>query len=305
MSDFLSKKITRKKRSLWRMLFPVALLLLVAATLAAAYFVLVPGPGRQASKRQHPGKEPAGQAPPLERKARPPDKTASSQPPPSKENKLPRIAIIIDDMGYREQTGKKMLQLDLELSFAFLPFAPHTESLLKVAAQGRREILLHLPLEAEDPLRNGEPGTLTLAMPQKELANRLQLALASVPQAVGVNNHMGSKFTANAPAMRQLLTLVRERQLFFIDSLTSSASRGHKIARELGVKTARRDFFIDNVQEAAVIMIQLESLVKLATKRGEAIAIGHPYPETLKALTLFMERRQQKVRLTPISELIH
>lgn len=304
MTDFLSKKITRKKRPLWRLLFPVALLLLVAATLTAAYFVLIPGPGRQASKGQDLAEKPAAPAP-AETKIPAADKTAGIPSPPEKKEPLPRIAIIIDDMGYREQTGKKMLQLDLELSFAFLPFAPHTESLLKIAVQGRREILLHLPMEAEDTEKNGEPGTLRLAMPPKELANRLHLALASVPQAVGINNHMGSKFTANAPAMRKLLTLVRERRLFFIDSLTSSATTGHKIARELGVKTARRDFFIDNVQEAAAIVSQLESLVKLATKRGEAIAIGHPYPETLKALTLFMERRQQKVRLTPVSKLVH
>lgn len=304
MPEFRAKKRSRKKRPGRRRLYTLILGVSLVVILVAAYVMLASAPGKKGDAQRQTSKPPVGRR--IEQqKTAPAQKTATTREPQEKCTQKPRLAIIIDDMGYSEETGKKLLALDLELSFAFLPSAPHTADLLQIAARAGRDILLHLPLEAEDKGKNGSPGTLTRTMSETELAGRFQAALAAVPQAVGLNNHMGSKFTADPAAMGRLLTLARDRHLFFIDSLTSPESSGCTIARKLGMKTARRDFFIDNEQEEGAIMSQLESLIRLAEKRGEAIAIGHPHPETLKALILCQDQLAARVQLTPISTLAH
>lgn len=214
-----------------------------------------------------------------------------------------RFALVIDDMGYHQKIGDALLDLPLDLSFAFLPFAPHTESQLKHAQSRGRDILLHLPMEATDSKWNPGRGALLLAMQQQTIQRTIQQDLAAVPGAIGVNNHMGSRFTENEPAMRTVLAMLKQRHLFFLDSQTSPKSVGVRIAKELGIPALHRNVFLDNQQDKEIIKKQLDALIFLAKKQGFAIGIAHPHQATLDALRDFLRHRDKTVVLVSINSL--
>jgi len=217
---------------------------------------------------------------------------------------LPRLALVIDDMGNRLKLGKTLVEMDLHLNFAILPHSPYGLKLAEMAQDRGRDVLLHLPMEAVDKKWNPGPGALYLAMSDETIRKTVAEDLAQVPMAVGISNHMGSIFSENRQAMETFLKELKPRNLFFIDSLTSSKSLGHTIAQELGLKSAKRNVFLDNVQEEDKIIKQLEKLISIAQKQGQAIGLGHPHPATLKALQSFQETLKQKVTLVPIHQLV-
>ncbi len=219
-------------------------------------------------------------------------------------SKKPKVAIIIDDMGYRKQSGEQLLALDLPLSFAFLPFAPYSADFAKKAHRLGRDVLLHLPQEAVDPKWNTGPGFLTTRMDARTLKRQLIKNISSVPHVIGINNHMGSRFSINKQSMRHLLLAVKDLNLFYLDSVTVSQSVGYAMAKELHIKTGRRNIFLDNVQEPDKIIRQLDNLVELAKKQGQAIGIGHPYPATVKALLRYQTTLLNQTRVTPVHELL-
>lgn len=221
------------------------------------------------------------------------------------QTKKARIAIVIDDMGYHNNVARQLLALDLDLSFAFLPYGPHTDSHLSLAAKKGRDILLHLPMEPRDSKWNPGKGTLLTSMNGKKIAQTISNNLSAVPSAIGVNNHMGSHFTEVKPAMQACLQVLKPKNLFFLDSLTTANSKGFQTAREMGVKTAKRDIFLDNIQTAEAIRKQLESLVAIAKKYGTAIAIGHPYQATVDALLANQAILHNEVVLVGVSELMN
>ncbi|MEJ2033484.1 MAG: divergent polysaccharide deacetylase family protein, partial [Deltaproteobacteria bacterium] len=246
-------------------------------------------PGRQEGQRERP-------APRVYSPSR-----GKSRPTP----KLPRVAIVIDDMGIHKETGAQLLALNLDLTFSFLPYAPHTRTLARIAKRRGRDVLLHLPMEPDDAER-WDPGlgALYLAMPAATLRMHFEKDLSMVPMAIGVNNHMGSKFTTDRKAMRTVLSLFRPRGLFFLDSLTTSASVGYQVARKIGVPARRRDVFLDNVQERAAVERQIDTLIRVARKNGSAVAIGHPHPATVAALTAYLQRLHTKVRVVGLHQLM-
>jgi len=207
-------------------------------------------------------------------------------------------------MGYRKATGDDLLRLDLNLSFSFLPGGPNSASQAREAQKLGRDIMLHLPLEPHDPTWNLGPGGLYVSMSRESVQNTFARDLAIVPMAIGINNHMGSLFTENETAMRTLLTIVRANNLFFLDSLTSSNSLGYDLARSMGVKTARRDIFLDNEHDNEKITSQLMKLLAVAEKHDWAIGLAHPYPSTLAALKEHAALFRTRVRLVGISELM-
>jgi len=221
--------------------------------------------------------------------------------PPAPADDRPRVIIIVDDMGYRLESGRAMLDLDLVLSFSFLPGAPHTAELVRLAQDQGRDIMLHLPLEPLDPKWNLGPGGLFTSMDQERIAELFAADLAQVP-AIGVNNHMGSRFTADEAAMRRLFPLLKRSNLFFLDSLTSPASIATRLGKELGVTVYRRDLFLDNQRDPSVIAGELDRLVLIARRHGRAIGLCHPYPETVKALQGW--RPPGDVRLDGIRSLV-
>jgi len=220
-------------------------------------------------------------------------------------SELPRIAIIIDDMGYHQKMGEELLELDLNLTFSFLPQAPFTKEQEERAWKMGSDILVHMPMEPQDSTFNPGPGALYLDAPVESISDTVEDNLTHVPHAIGVNNHMGSKFTADRQAMHEVLLVVQEKGLFFVDSLTASESLGADEARKMGIKSASRHVFLDNSQTQEDICRQLKRLVAYAKKHGAGIAIGHPNRATVNALKLCRELLLKQVRVVGIHELVN
>lgn len=215
------------------------------------------------------------------------------------------MAIIIDDMGYNLDIGRQLLQLDLALSFSFLPAAPHTPALAQQAEVNGRSILVHLPMEPKEWRGIEEPQTLRLGESDEEIQQTLAWMLAAVPTAIGANNHMGSRFTEDQRAMRQVLMRLRAGSLFFIDSFTSPASMGETTAHQLGLPTARRRIFLDNEQHSTAICRQLGALATRARAEGAAIAIGHPNAAMVEALRTCAGEQLASVQVVGVERLVH
>lgn len=220
---------------------------------------------------------------------------------------LPRIAIIIDDIGDRYREGELAVSLPGPVACAFLPHTPHARRLAQSAYAAGKEVLLHLPLQAlEDNTLLG-PGAITLNITETEFRRLLAENIAAIPHATGVNNHMGSLLTRHPGHMTWLMRDLAERRgFYFVDSYTHPDSVALRMARETGVPAARRDVFLDNKPELAAIAAEFERLIALARQRGSAIGIGHPYPETLAFLADALPRLADDygVLLVPVGELL-
>jgi len=215
-----------------------------------------------------------------------------------------RIALVIDDLGRRPSDLATIAALGVPVAHAVLPYEPHSAAMAAAAAAAGAEVLLHLPMEALDGEDPG-PGALRLGMDDAALAVATRAALAAVPEAVGINNHMGSALSADRRAMAVVLGVARERGLFFLDSRTTAATVGFRLARELGVPAAERQVFLDDSLSAADIEAELERLRALALEEGSAIAIGHPHPVTFAQLAAEVPRAQAAgVRFVRLSELL-
>lgn len=234
------------------------------------------------------------------------------QPTPLPAPGKAKLAIIIDDIGNNRVTAEKIMDLDMPLSFSVLPHSPFSKVLARRAEQQGRDVLLHLPMEPADKKWNPGPDTLFTDMSEQVILATLLDAIEATPMLIGINNHMGSKFTASKNSMtlflRALQTVTTQRQqptpLFFIDSLTSAESVGYQLAGEMGIKTARRNIFLDNDRAPAKISKQLRRLVATAKRNGQAIGIGHPHNETYEVLRDAQNFLQQEVQLVPIHQLV-
>lgn len=299
------------KGGIFRMLL---VLVLLAVTLGAAFVLLIlrpyenqPSAPTRIAPAKAQGAGPANMkgAEVPEKKDTPTGKTSTLAGSERGGRELPLLAIVIDDMGYQQQIDEELLHLNLNLSFSFLPYGPHAIEQAELAKRLGREVLLHLPMEPIDHRSDPGPGALTLAMSSGERAEVFAKDLARVPLAVGVNNHMGSRFTSDPAAMQDFLALARDRGLFFLDSLTGQDSLGYSLAREMGVKTCRRQVFLDNVRNQAKIIGQIRELLAAAERQGWAVGIGHPYPETLEALRVAGPEIMGRVQLVGVSHLAH
>jgi len=229
------------------------------------------------------------------------DKKSVVSPP----SRVSRVAIIIDDLGYDEKVALKFLSLDGPISFSVLPHCPFQESIATAVRRGGRDLLLHLPMEpVEYPRVDPGTGALLSSMTPGDFLDQLQKNLDAVPLAVGVNNHMGSKLTQDPAKMRQLFTILKKRNLFFIDSLTGPQSYCQQAARLLQVRFAQRQVFLDHVQDPAAIRFQIKRLISIAKEHGQAIGIGHPYPATWEVLSEELPGIKDQVELVRVSELV-
>lgn len=223
---------------------------------------------------------------------------------PSDENILPKVAILIDDLGHNEQLGMRFIELPIELTYSFLPYAAFTGKLEEIAFDSGKAVILHLPLEPKSKKWDPGPGTMYLTDSPEIVKEKLLKSLKEVPHAVGINNHMGSLYTSDIEAMRYLMTLLQGRDLFFIDSFTSASSHGLQAAEESGIMTARRNVFLDNDLDVEKICNQIDKLVSVAEKQGVAIGIGHPHSETLNALTDCTEMYEDRVDFVSVGEIL-
>lgn len=211
------------------------------------------------------------------------------------------IYLIIDDMGYRA-TDINAFYLPQAVAFSILPHTPKAyEFALKAHAQSR-DVMLHLPMEAESDKPLG-PGAITTSMLTSDVDHTIDSALASVPYAIGVNNHMGSHLTASGPAMQTVMSVLKQYDLFFLDSRTTRYSVAQQVAQEQNLPNARRHVFLDHEQSTEFMQEQWQRLLNLAQRNGKAIAIAHPHPETITFLKQKLAALpEQEVTLRPISQ---
>ncbi len=217
----------------------------------------------------------------------------------------PAIAIIIDDMGLRLDAGARAILLPAPLTYSFLPRTHYARPLAILAHRRGREVMLHLPMEALDHRPMGDGG-LHEGVRRRELARILREDLASVPYVSGINNHMGSLLTQEARPMGWLMSeIARLKGLYFVDSHTSKYSVAWDVAREYRIPSLQRQVFLDHDRDPAAIAYQFRRLLKLAREQGVALAIGHPYRQTLA----FLERalpllEAEGIDILPVSALI-
>jgi uncharacterized protein len=217
---------------------------------------------------------------------------------------MPRIAILIDDLGYNRLGMESSLLLPTEVALAILPSTPFALQTALSAQKQKRITLLHAPMENQRELKLG-PGGLYAKMTERELKDTLSKDLDSLPGIQGANNHMGSLLTTKADSMKWVMETLKGRSLFFIDSLTSPKSVAKKTAQEYGLETVSRDVFLDNIRTEQAIDKQFSRLLKLAKRHGSALAIGHPYPETMSYLKKRLNHLEQDgVRLVKLSDLL-
>lgn len=218
----------------------------------------------------------------------------------------PRLAIILDDVVSDPSAADAIYALHYPLTLSVLPNHPQSAQIAEEAHRRGYQIMLHLPMESianEMP----EPQELRPGMSSTQVSATLDSMLSTVPDAVGVNNHQGSLATSNPELMAELMPLLRSHHLFFIDSRTTAATTAYEQAQSAGVPSSFRNVpFLDDIQEAGAIRRQLELAFKEAREKHEAIAIGHPHPETLRALSESLpEAESQGIRLVHASDLVH
>ncbi len=218
---------------------------------------------------------------------------------------LPMVAIIIDDLGYDQNIASKFLVLSGVMSFSVLPHSPFQKSIAAKIHRSGKDVLLHLPMEPmEYPQVDPGVGALLSSMTPDDLLDQLRKNLDTIPFAVGVNNHMGSRLTQEPAKMRQIFTVLKKRNLFFIDSLTSPRSCCQQCAHLLKLKFAQRHVFLDHVQDPKAIRFQIKRLIGVARKAGKAIGIGHPHPTTWEVLSEELPKIRNQVNLVRVSEIV-
>ncbi|MEJ0025905.1 MAG: divergent polysaccharide deacetylase family protein [Rhizomicrobium sp.] len=216
----------------------------------------------------------------------------------------PKIAIVIDDLGADLARTDRALRLPKAVALSFLPYADATPWLSAEAQRGGHEILLHMPMQAEGDHDPG-PSALTTGLAPDEIRRRVVAALARVPDAIGINNHMGSRVTADRATLIPVAEELAARHLFFFDSRTTPETQVVPVARAFGVASTGRDVFLDDEQTAGAVGAQLAEIEARARAQGIAIAIGHPHDVTLAALAVWTARAGARgFVLVPLSEAI-
>lgn len=215
-----------------------------------------------------------------------------------------RVAIIFDDAGGSLDDLETIIALGRPVTVAVLPGLRFSREVAERARAAGLEVFLHLPLEPEDPTKKVGPGGITIDMRDEEIIQIVRADLEDVPGAVGVNNHMGSRGTADERVMRAVLQVVKERGLIFVDSVTSPRSIATRLASEMRIPAAARQVFLDNRDEPEAIRQQIVRLITLARQRGEAVAIGHAQRLTAQVLKeMLPEFDRQGIVLVPASAL--
>ncbi|MCM8811986.1 MAG: divergent polysaccharide deacetylase family protein [Candidatus Omnitrophica bacterium] len=215
-----------------------------------------------------------------------------------------KIAIVLDDWGYSSRHISSLKTIRQPLAISILPGLPHSEDVALAARSGGHEVMLHIPMEPEDAGAPREEATICAGMSKKEVSRRLEKSLSTVPYARGINNHQGSKATADRKLMKLVLEDVKRRGLFFVDSYVTERSICREVARELEIPFARRSVFLDNSASPVSIRKQLTELAAAASREGAAVGIGHDRPATLAVLKELLPALEEAgYDVVPVSEL--
>ncbi len=218
----------------------------------------------------------------------------------------PRVAIIVDDVGANIEPLMALLSLDAPLTFSILPSQKFSVAAQEMIRKRGKEVMLHLPMEPMDyPRKNPGKGALMVRMGEAEIRQRVRSSLDEFPGVVGVNNHMGSRFTQDRRQMGIVLDELKKRNLFFVDSVTFGASVADEESVRLGLPHAKRDVFLDHVDDPERIFEQVEKMIRIAKLKGSVVAICHPRKNTIAVLRKAMQRlKSEGIEIVPVSTLI-
>ena len=247
--------------------------------------------------------KPEKTTPPL---SKPEPKVAAlvDKPAPSLETK-PRIAIVIDDLGIDKARTARTIRLKGPLTLSFMTYATGLKKQTQAARQAGHELWMHIPMEPGSTDIDPGPNVLLTGIPEQELLTSLKWNLDQFSGYVGINNHMGSRFTADLAGMTLVMKELKKRNLFFLDSVTSGKTVGRRAAKSVGVPFIVRNVFLDHLDDVAGIQKRLQEVERLARKAGIAVAIGHPREATLLALLPWLEKIESRgFRLIPLSDAI-
>jgi len=226
--------------------------------------------------------------------------------PPPKKIPKPKLAIIIDDFGRNKKIAEQIYKVHSPMTLAILPYLPYSSEIARTAATKGYEIMLHLPMEPLSPRANPGKGAIYVRMSPKEIAFQTAENIINLPPLIkGVNNHMGSRATADRRVMKAMLQELKKYNFYYVDSVTSRHSVGFAVARELGVRTAKRDIFLDNKDDADYIKGQLRKLIAKALKNKKAIGIGHTRPLTIEVIAeMIPEIEKRGIQIVFASEIV-
>jgi len=214
------------------------------------------------------------------------------------------IAIIIDDIGYVDILGARAVALPDDVTYAVLPHTPFGAALAETAHGNGKEVMLHAPMSNLANMALG-PGGLTPTQSKEEFIATLVAAMAAVPHLKGINNHMGSELTTRDEQMRWVMETLKGQNLYFVDSYTTANSVAGRIAQEADIPTLTRNVFLDNVQTHEDIDREFQRLLQVASEKGFATGIGHPYEATLEYLEKAIPTLSQlNIELIPVSQMI-
>lgn len=285
---------------LFKKIFSATVIVLIIASIAGIIYVL------QVQEEPPATQEPKKEAKPVK------PKKAAAIPPGVREKTVPvkkapmrEVAIIVDDIGYNLSPVKELLKIDANLTFAVLPLQAHTREAAEMLHKAKRETLLHLPMEPVSyPREKPGEGALFTDMNDEELVLQLKKDMADVPYISGVNNHMGSKFMMDEKKLTLIFNELKKKKLFFVDSRTSADTRAYAAAKKTGLPMAGRKTFIDNNRNYKEIYNNLLNSVK-DDDVSPHIIIGHPYPETIRAIKEAAKvLREKGVSIVPVSKIM-
>ncbi|MGG0718247.1 divergent polysaccharide deacetylase family protein [Robertmurraya massiliosenegalensis] len=218
------------------------------------------------------------------------------------------LAIVIDDFGNNMEGSKEMLALPIPLTVAIMPFLSTTEKDAKLAHEKGHEVIIHLPMEPKKGKKSWlGPGAITTDLSDKEIRKRVEQAIQTVPYAVGMNHHMGSKATEDERVMRIILEVCKENNLYYLDSKTAQKSVIPKIAEELSVPFLENDMFFDHIYSERHIYQQASKLTDRLDNRQQFIAIGHvgiTGNKVVSALKTYLPEYEKEAKIVPLSALI-
>lgn len=303
MAKKKGKGVNRRKSSGGKYRQPVMLLVVIALIVLAFYLLersrhtveVKPEEKAQTLERQkmparpvlNPEKEATTSVP--QEKPAPPQKSRPHATGPG------TVAVIIDDMGRSTKEADALLAIKIPVTFSVIPGYAQARKVAQLTHDRGGEVMVHMPMEPQGyPEKKMEKNGLLLSDSDEQIEAKVQGYLAEIAYAVGANNHMGSRYTESEEKMQPVLQLLKERGMFFIDSMTSSHSTGYRLAKKLGIKAGTRQVFLDNVQDVQAINAQLQQVADAARKRGSAIAICHPHRATIQALSGMMPRLKKE-----------
>ncbi|SME91616.1 divergent polysaccharide deacetylase family protein [Desulfovibrio gilichinskyi] len=216
----------------------------------------------------------------------------------------PKMAIVIDDMGENVNIAQKLADLNVHITFSIWPNSSHASEVARIGKRSNNEIMIHLPMQPKGyPKVHPGADALLIGMNAKTIQQRVLDAIKKIPDATGINNHMGSRFTENLVGMQEVMIPLHQKKIFFLDSRTTAKSTAQEAAKKANVTLYERNIFLDNVKDVSAIKFQLAKAAKIARTRGQSIAIGHPHPETIEAIRQWAIESNGRIRIVPVRKL--